>query len=206
MVSMAEVSGALGARGRGRPATTSTGATASNFFALVPEPGVATLEIGCGEGRVSRELGARGHRVTAVDVAPTLLEAARDADPDGEYVLADALPFADRSFDLVVAHNSLMDVDDLGGTVRVREAARVLGPGGRFCVCVTQGVADRLAGHRFPCSRGRPLESSTVTTRPITAAIASATASILSCLPRNPPDVTTLPSSRGWPGGPVFEP
>ncbi len=83
--------------GRGRPATTSTGATASNLFALVPEPGVATLEIGCGEGRVSRELGARGHRVTAVDVAPTLLEAARDADPDGEYVLADALSPIARS-------------------------------------------------------------------------------------------------------------
>jgi 2-polyprenyl-3-methyl-5-hydroxy-6-metoxy-1,4-benzoquinol methylase len=37
------------------------------FFALVPEPGVATLEVGCGEGRVTRDLNARGHRVTALD-------------------------------------------------------------------------------------------------------------------------------------------
>jgi hypothetical protein len=33
------------------------------FFALVPEPGAATLEVGCGEGRVVRDLVARGHRV-----------------------------------------------------------------------------------------------------------------------------------------------
>jgi hypothetical protein len=30
------------------------------FLALVPEPGTATLEVGCGEGRVSRDLVARG--------------------------------------------------------------------------------------------------------------------------------------------------
>jgi 2-polyprenyl-3-methyl-5-hydroxy-6-metoxy-1,4-benzoquinol methylase len=33
------------------------------FFDLVPPPGIRTLEIGCGEGRVSRDLAARGHRV-----------------------------------------------------------------------------------------------------------------------------------------------
>jgi len=112
------------------------------FFALLPAPGRATLEIGCGEGRVARDLAARGHSVTGVDAAPTLLEAARAADPDATYVLADAaeLPFADGSFDLVVAFNSLMDVQDMRGAVC--EAARVLEPGGRFCVCVTHPLAD----------------------------------------------------------------
>ena len=42
------------------------------FFALVPEPGAATLEVGCGEGRVARDLVARGHRVTGLDASPTL--------------------------------------------------------------------------------------------------------------------------------------
>jgi len=112
------------------------------FFDFLPLPGCATLEIGCGEGRVARDLGARGHRVTAVDGSPTLLEAARSTDPSGEYVLADAadLPFTDDTFDLVVAHNSLMDVQDMPGTVR--EAARVLKPEGRFCVCVTHPITD----------------------------------------------------------------
>jgi hypothetical protein len=46
------------------------------FFALVPEPGAATLEVGCGEGRVVRDLVARGHRMTGLDASPTLVGAA----------------------------------------------------------------------------------------------------------------------------------
>jgi SAM-dependent methyltransferase len=112
------------------------------FFELVPPPGRATLELGCGEGRVSRDLAARGHRVTGLDASPTLLAAAREARPEGRYVLADAAaaPFPDASFDLVVAFNALMDVQDMPGTVR--EAARLLEPGGRLCVSVTHPLAD----------------------------------------------------------------
>jgi len=33
------------------------------FFELVPPPGTATVDVGCGEGRVSRDLTARGHTV-----------------------------------------------------------------------------------------------------------------------------------------------
>ena len=112
------------------------------FFELVPPPGRATLEIGCGEGRVTRDLISRGHRVTAVDASPTLLAAAEEEQPDAEYVLADAadLPFGDDSFDLVVSYNSLIDIQDMPGAVR--EAARVLEHGGRFCICVTHPLAD----------------------------------------------------------------
>jgi SAM-dependent methyltransferase len=102
----------------------------------VPPAGSATLDVGCGEGRVARDLAGHGHRVTGVDASPTLIEAARQAHPAGAYVLADAadLPFPDASFDLVIAYNSLMDVDDLPGAVR--EAARVLAPGGRLVLSV----------------------------------------------------------------------
>lgn len=112
------------------------------FFELLPLPGQATLELGCGEGRVARDLTARGHRVTAVDASPTLVQAAMQAHADGHYVVADAvdLPFQDCAFDLVVAYNSLMDVQDMPSAVR--EAARVLKPGGRLCVCVTHPLAD----------------------------------------------------------------
>jgi ubiquinone/menaquinone biosynthesis C-methylase UbiE len=112
------------------------------FFALLPEPGEATLEVGCGEGRVTRDLTARGHRVTSIDASPTLLRAAAEADPAGRYVegVAEALPFADATFDLVVAYNSLMDVADMPAAVR--ETARVLTPGGRLCACVTHPMAD----------------------------------------------------------------
>ena len=112
------------------------------FFALVPPPGRATLDIGCGEGRVSRDLTARGHHVTALDASPTLLGAARERDSAAEYVLAAAeeLPFPDATFDLVVAYNVLMDVADMPAAVA--EAARVLAPGACLCVCVTHPFAD----------------------------------------------------------------
>jgi SAM-dependent methyltransferase len=112
------------------------------FFELVPEPGERTIEIGCGEGRVTRDLAARGHRVVGVDASPTLVDAAREADPGGQYEVADAsgLPYEEGSFDLAVAYNSLMDIDDMTGAVR--EAWRVLRPGSRFCICVTHPVND----------------------------------------------------------------
>jgi len=114
----------------------------SFFDEIVPPPGHHTLDLGCGEGRVTRDLKQRGHRVTGIDTSPTLLRYAKEADPEAAYELADAahLPFSDASFDLVVAYNSLMDVSDMPGAVR--EAARVLEPGGRLCAVVTHPVAD----------------------------------------------------------------
>ena len=112
------------------------------FFELVPAPRRRTLEVGCGEGRVTRDLVARGHRMVAIDATPDLLTLARDADSESSYLRCDAaaLPFADASFDLVVFYNSLMDVDDMEGSVH--EAARVLARGGHLCVCVTHPTAD----------------------------------------------------------------
>jgi ubiquinone/menaquinone biosynthesis C-methylase UbiE len=107
------------------------------FFDLVPPPGRRTLEVGCGEGRVSRDLVQRGHRVIGIDASPTLIRLASDADPRSWYLRADgaALPFAADSFDLVVFYNSLMDIDEMEQSVQ--EAARVLKPGGSLCACVT---------------------------------------------------------------------
>jgi ubiquinone/menaquinone biosynthesis C-methylase UbiE len=112
------------------------------FFALVPEPGAATLEVGCGEGRVARDLAARGHAITAIDASPTLLEAAAEAHPEGRYLVADAgrLPFEDGSFEIVVAYNVLMALQDMSAAID--EAARVLTPDGRLCVCVVHPWTD----------------------------------------------------------------
>jgi SAM-dependent methyltransferase len=109
---------------------------------VLPSPGHATLEIGCGEGRVARDMARRGHSVTAIDASPTLLEAAAASDSESIYQLANAerLPFADSSFDVVVAYNSLMDVEDMPSVVL--EACRVLTTGGTFAVCVTHPLCD----------------------------------------------------------------
>ena len=125
------------------------------FGDIVPEAGARTLDLACGEGRVARDLTAGGHHVIGVDVSPTLIGAARDSDANGRYLLSDAerLPFADRAFDLVVAYNCLMDVDDMPATVR--EVARVLRPGGRLAASITHpttlagAFADRQPDARF---------------------------------------------------------
>jgi SAM-dependent methyltransferase len=99
------------------------------FLSSLPAPGRLTLDLGCGEGRLTRDLAALGHRVIGVDLSPAMLTAAREADPTGEYVEADVarLPFDDDAADLAVAFMTLMDMDDMSGAMR--EIARVLEPG-----------------------------------------------------------------------------
>ena len=101
------------------------------------------LEIGCGEGRVSRELRSLGYHVTATDAVRPMVDAAREADSADEYAVASAgaLPFDDGSFDLVVAYNVLMDVDDLGAALR--EARRVMAPDGVLLVSIVHPFRDR---------------------------------------------------------------
>jgi SAM-dependent methyltransferase len=92
------------------------------------------LDVGCGDGQVSRlatKLGAD----TVVGIDPTWNQVAvahRRAGATGfARAGAGALPFADASFDAVVAclvFEHIRDVDDA-----IAEVARVLEPGGRFC-------------------------------------------------------------------------
>jgi len=91
------------------------------------------LDVGCGEGQVAR-LALRGGAELAVGVDPTWAQVAVATERGGgpRYARAGAgeLPFADASFDAVVAclvFEHIRDVDDA-----IAEVARVLAPGGRF--------------------------------------------------------------------------
>jgi SAM-dependent methyltransferase len=79
------------------------------FLEVVPPPRGRTLDLGCGEGRLARDLAALGHDVVGIDVSPTMIAAAREAAPEMELHVADAaaLPFEDGSFGLVLAFMSL---------------------------------------------------------------------------------------------------
>jgi SAM-dependent methyltransferase len=101
---------------------------------LPPVRGLSGLDIGCGEGSNTRELVRRGAKMQAIDVAPTFIRHAREAEttePLGiDYLVADAtdMPFATGSFDFATAFMSMMDMADHG--TALRETARVMRPGG----------------------------------------------------------------------------
>jgi SAM-dependent methyltransferase len=128
------------------------------FDEVVPRAHGLTLEVGCGEGRVARQLASRAHNVVAVDSSSTLVQFAREADAQSAYAVADAtaLPFADATFQAVVAYNSLQTMalnSDMSQAVR--EAGRVLKPSGHFCLCVAHPMTD--AGRLNTPSAGEDL-------------------------------------------------
>src|SRR5204863_10220435 len=60
------------------------------FVAGLPLPPGRVVDLGCGEGRLPRDLGRLGYDVIGIDPSTTLIEAAREADPSGDYRVADA--------------------------------------------------------------------------------------------------------------------
>jgi SAM-dependent methyltransferase len=108
-----------------------------SFLPLVPPPGRLTLDIGCGEGRVGRDLTRLGHRVIGLDASSAMAAAANaHHDSHGPIVVADAaaLPVSSVIADCVVAFMSLQDVDDMERAVG--EAARLLVPGGHLVLAI----------------------------------------------------------------------
>jgi SAM-dependent methyltransferase len=97
------------------------------------------LDVGCGEGRFCRKLKAAGIAATGIDPTAAMLDVARARDPSGDYRLgnAEALEFADASFDLVVSYITLVDIPDFRAAIR--EMARVLRPGGALLMANLTG-------------------------------------------------------------------
>jgi SAM-dependent methyltransferase len=106
--------------------------------AMLPEDldGLDTLELGCGTGYVSSWLARSGARPVGIDNSPRQLETARmlQAEFGIDFPLhlgyAEALPFADGSFDFAISeYGACLWADPERW---VPEAARVLRPGGRL--------------------------------------------------------------------------
>jgi SAM-dependent methyltransferase len=90
------------------------------------------LDVGCGDGQISRLLAAGGATTVGIDPTWNQISVARQRGGGGSYVRSGAaeLPFADASFDAAVACLVFEHIDDVYGAIG--EVARVLRPGGRF--------------------------------------------------------------------------
>ena len=123
-----------------RPPAASTDLSNARMALKRRSRGARPRDIGCGEGRVARDLKALGHNVVAVDVSPTMVDFAKAADPSMKVLVADAarLPFDDGAADLAIAFMSLQDVDDMPGAIH--EAGRVVERGGAFCLSIVHPI------------------------------------------------------------------
>jgi 2-polyprenyl-3-methyl-5-hydroxy-6-metoxy-1,4-benzoquinol methylase len=100
---------------------------------LIPEVPLRcqVLEIGCGTGAFARELASkRGARITAIDLAPRMIDVARvrtNANLGIEYRVADFMELSPRGFDVVIAINTL---HHLPLAVAAERMAQSVVPGG----------------------------------------------------------------------------
>lgn len=98
-------------------------------------PAKKVLDIGCGPGWVTVQYARGGAAVTAVDLTDAAVDLTRrhvdlhGLRADVRQANAEALPFEDRSFDLVVSSGVLHHTPDTQKTFQ--EAFRVLRPGGK---------------------------------------------------------------------------
>lgn len=85
--------------------------------------GDSVLEIGCNSGYFGRFLKGKQSVIAGVDVNPELVQIAATRYDDARVARAEALPFADKSFDVCVISEVLEHVHD--AEVALKEAARV---------------------------------------------------------------------------------
>jgi SAM-dependent methyltransferase len=101
------------------------------------------LDIGTGPGTLIGPALERGAHVSAIDLAPEMVAAARSRHPDVDIAIGDAatLPHADQSHDAVTLGFCLHHAAE--PTAILREANRILRPGGRVAFAVW-APAERL--------------------------------------------------------------
>jgi SAM-dependent methyltransferase len=115
---------------------------------LPPAP-ATVADIGGGPGRYSRWLADEGYAVHHRDLVPLHVEQLRTDHPDIDSALADAraLDLPDDSADAVLLLGPLYHLEDRGERLAaLREAARVLRPGGVLVAAAISRWAARLDG------------------------------------------------------------
>ena len=97
---------------------------------LDPQPGEYVLDLGCGDGHLTRRIAESGAHVLGVDASAAMVAAARERGVEAEQAIAEELPFRDGTFDAVFSNAALHWVR--GQDAMLAQVHRVLKSGGRF--------------------------------------------------------------------------
>jgi trans-aconitate methyltransferase len=125
---------------------------------LRPRPGERILDLGCGDGFLTRRIAESGATVVGVDSSPQMIAAAKERGADARYASGEALPF-DGEFDAVFSNAALHWMRDQDAVLQ--GVHRALKPGGRFVAeCGGQGniAAIRVALLAVLTALGIPAE------------------------------------------------
>lgn len=131
------------------PALHRYGERVERFLAEAVQPGGRVLDVGCGTGLLTRGLEA-SVEVVGVDLAPEMLELARQGRPSGSWRVHSyhqPVPPEWGHFDVVLAIGCLDFCEDLPGVLGHLTAA--LKPGGRMLFTVLERRPG-LEGHEAP--------------------------------------------------------
>jgi SAM-dependent methyltransferase len=94
------------------------------------QPGEYVLDLGCGDGQLTRRIADSGAHVLGVDASAEMVAAARERGIEAELAKAEELPFRDATFDAVFSNAALHWVR--GQDEMLAQVHRVLKPDGRF--------------------------------------------------------------------------
>jgi trans-aconitate methyltransferase len=97
--------------------------------ALDPQPGERILDLGCGDGFLTRRIAASGATVVGVDASSQMVAAAKERGVDARLASGESLSF-DHEFDAVFSNAALHWMRDHDAVLQ--GVYRALKPGGRF--------------------------------------------------------------------------
>ncbi|KAI9685157.1 MAG: hypothetical protein M1822_004744 [Bathelium mastoideum] len=125
-------------------------------------PSSKVLDVGCGTGTpVAKMVAAQGHKVTGIDISPSMVELSRKAVPGGTFEVADMLEYTPaEKMDVVLSILSLFPLSRKDMEAMSPKWADWLLPGGILCICTmdpeefnpnaTMYDEDRMCVNRIP--------------------------------------------------------
>ncbi|WP_033217187.1 class I SAM-dependent methyltransferase [Kitasatospora phosalacinea] len=144
----------------------------------LPGDGLDVLDVGCGTGSLSLLLAEAGHRVTGVDLAPAMIDRAREklaaAGLEGHFLVGDASrpPTGAAHYDVVLSRHLVWTLPD--PPAALREWTARLRPGGRLLLVEGRwGEADAPVepyapgAEHLPWAGGVPAATLTAALRPL---------------------------------------